>query len=136
MTVLMALLVTSALAEQPGKRLSDAERGEELWERHCTACHGPANRGDGPATEALVVAVPNLQGQVKVDEETLKLVLKGRGAMPGYETSFDKADARRVLQYMSKVHEAKRKAPAPPKAKAPAPPAQPEDDAEDAPDGE
>ena len=120
MTFLIATLLSShvALAEQPGKRLTDAERGEQLWERHCVACHGPANRGDGPATEALVVEVPDLQGEVEVNDETLKLVLKGRGAMPGYETSFDKADARRVLQYMAKVHQAKRKAPPPPKAPA------------------
>lgn len=114
---LSALLVVGAFAEQPNKRPSDEERGKELWERHCTACHGPANRGDGPATEALVVEVPDLRDQVKINDAMMKLVLRGRGAMPGYETSFDKNDARRVLKYMATVHEKRAKPPA--KAKAP-----------------
>jgi mono/diheme cytochrome c family protein len=114
MSLLLALLATSALADQPSKRPSDAERGEELWERHCTACHGPTNRGDGPATEALVVTVPDLRGKVKVDEATIKLVLRGMGGMPAYETSFDKTDARRVLKHMATVHEARAKKPKPP----------------------
>jgi len=114
---LAAMLVSGAFAEQPTKRPSDEERGKELWERHCTACHGPANRGDGPATEALVVEVPDLRDQIKVNDAMMKLVLRGRGAMPGYETSFDKNDARRVLKYMATVHEKRAKPPA--KTKAP-----------------
>ena len=126
---LAALLVAAAVAEQPTKRPSDEERGKELWERHCTACHGPANRGDGPAAEALVAEVPDLRDKVKVDEATLKLVLRGRGAMPGYETSFDKNDARRVLKYMAAVHKKRTKAPA--KKPAPPPAAPKDDDADD-----
>ncbi len=134
MSLLLALMATSAFADQPTERLSDAARGEELWERHCSACHGPSNRGDGPATEALVVDVPDLRGKVKVDDATLKLVLRGNGGMPGYETSFDKADARRVLKHMLKVHEVKAKKPAAdPKTtlKKPLPPAERDDDATD-----
>jgi len=125
MSLLLALLATSAMAEQPTKRLSDAERGEELWARHCAACHGPTNRGDGPATEALVVDVPDLRGKVKVDDATLKLVLRGNGGMPGFETSFDKADARRVLKHMLAVHEAKATKPSPKKKPAADPEAAP-----------
>lgn len=142
---LAALVLVPALAEQPTKRPTDEERGKELWERHCTACHGPGNRGDGPATEALVVDVPDLRGKVRTDDATIKLLLRGRGAMPGYETSFDKNDARRVLKYMAKVHGIQAKPPPadpapaaapPPAAQAPAvaPPASPPSKAPPAPE--
>ena len=116
--LLLLVLAWPASASQPTKRLSDPERGEELYQRHCAACHGATNAGDGPATEALVVDVPDLRNQVKVDEATIKLVLRGKGGMPGYETTFDKADAKRVLQHMVAVHQRKPKA-AKPKAPAP-----------------
>lgn len=94
-------LGVAASAAQPTKRPSDAERGEELYRRHCVACHGVRNGGDGPATPALVAEVPDLVGKVTSGEEAIKLVLKGRGAMPGYEASFDRHDAVRVLTFMS-----------------------------------
>jgi mono/diheme cytochrome c family protein len=111
--VLLLTLGMPAIAGQPTKRPSDAERGRELYVRHCAACHGPANAGDGPATSALVVPVPDLRGKVRADDAVIKVVLRGQGAMPGYEATFDKADARRVLQHMATVHTAKSTAPKP-----------------------
>jgi mono/diheme cytochrome c family protein len=106
----------SALAAQPTKRPTDAERGKELWARHCVSCHGPENHGDGPATAALVVPVPDLAGQVKPDKPTIDVVLNGKGPMPGFAASFEADDARAVLQHMSTVHVAPAEpAPAAPK---------------------
>lgn len=118
---LLLLVAWPAAAGQPTKRPSDAERGEALWARHCAACHGPTNAGDGPATASLVVPVPDLRGKVKADDETLRLVLRGKGVMPGFETAFDKADARRVVQYQATVHAKKSTAPKRPAPVAPAP---------------
>jgi len=134
--LLSMMLLPTALAGQPTKRLSDDERGKQLWERHCQACHGPGNRGDGPATEALVAPVPDLRGKVKADDATIKLVLRGRGSMPAYEATFaePRGDARRVLAYMGKVHSKgstqKPAAPAKAKAKAPPPPRDAQGDAQ------
>ena len=35
-------------------------RGEALFGRHCSGCHGPTGRGDGPAAEALLPAPRDL----------------------------------------------------------------------------
>lgn len=92
-----------ASAAQPTKRPTDQERGKELYDRHCLACHGTRGAGDGPATEALVVPIPDLVGKVKADAKTIDLVEIGRGAMPGFQASFDADDAKRVLAWMSKL---------------------------------
>lgn len=119
------------------KRPTDEQRGKELYDRHCAACHGVSAEGHGPATQALVVQVPDLKGKLKVDQATIDLVVMGRGPMPSFEASFDAEDARRVLAYMTKLGTAPPVAPDPP-APAPEPggePAEgrgPEDGPEDA----
>lgn len=92
-----------AAGEQPTKRPTDEERGKELYQRHCEACHGGWARGHGPATQALVRPVPDLEGKVNADDKTIMVVMRGKGAMPSYEQTFDRFDAKRVLQHMSKL---------------------------------
>ena len=111
--VCVGLFASAGAQEQPTKRPTDEVRGEELYKRHCVACHGAAGLGDGPATKALVRPVPNLRGQVKADEATITLLMRGRGAMPGYEQTFDRFDAKKTLEHMAKLP--------PPAAPAPAP---------------
>jgi mono/diheme cytochrome c family protein len=128
---LLLILTTLAWADDSKKRPTDEQRGKELYERHCLSCHGPLAKGDGPATSALVVPIPDLAGQVKADKPTLDLVEFGRGAMPAFEATFDTEDARRVLKYMSAPE-----APKPPAAPAaPAPLVPPAAAPADAPEG-
>ncbi len=94
---------SSVRAEPPTKRPTDVQRGRELYDRHCFQCHGRNNDGDGPATLALVHPVPALGGKIKTDDAAVLLVLRGQRAMPGFEASFDRADARRVLKHMTKL---------------------------------
>ena len=88
---------------QPTKRPSDEVRGTDLYKRHCEACHGAWAKGHGPATQALVRPVPDLEGRVVADDRTIQIVMRGRGSMPGYEQAFDRFDAKRVLEHMAKV---------------------------------
>ena len=119
--VLLALAPSWAGKKMPSDRPTDKVRGQELYERHCMSCHGAENRGDGPATKALVHRVPNLADKIEVEEaidaegnkngmiakvpdDLVKVVMRGRGAMPAFAPSFPWADARRVLFYMGLVH--------------------------------
>lgn len=95
------------------KRPTDEQRGKELYDRHCAACHGVSAEGHGPATQALVVQVPDLKGKLKADQATIDLVMMGRGPMPSFEASFDADDARRVIAYMAKLGTAPPVAPEP-----------------------
>jgi mono/diheme cytochrome c family protein len=103
--VLFSVAATAApkpAKKNKSKRPPDLERGLQLYERHCVHCHGETLLGDGPATEALVATVPSLDGRITNDnrEGFVEVVLAGRNAMPGFEQSFDKFDARRVLRWM------------------------------------
>ena len=88
----MLVYTSTAPAGQPTKRPTDLDRGQELWDRHCWQCHGATNEGNGPATASLVHTVPNLVDRIVVSDELARLVLRGIGAMPGYEQSFDLHD--------------------------------------------
>lgn len=100
--VLVAL--SPALAAS-NRRPSDAERGQEIYERSCLACHGEFGRGDGPATADLVQPVPSMEGLVTKSNvnDHVQAVLIGKGRMPGFEASFDRYDARRVLRHLARV---------------------------------
>lgn len=94
-----------AYAGRPTKRLSDDDRGKQLYDRHCVQCHGAKGAGDGPAAAALVHPVPDLRdGKLTFTNREAKaaVVLDGKNAMPSFETSFDRYDARRVLRWMEK----------------------------------
>lgn len=109
---------SSAVAAQPTKRPTDADRGRELYNRHCVQCHGVAARGDGPASRALVHPPADLQGKVRADDPTIQIVRGGKGPMPAFDQSFGVDDSRRVLQFMAGLTD---KGPPPAAAPAPAP---------------
>lgn len=99
------VLVGTAVAARPSKRLSDDDRGRELYDRHCVACHGVAVAGDGPAATAMIRPVPDLRAALTTDtvDTYVTAVFAGKGAMPGFEATFDKADARRVLAWAAQL---------------------------------
>jgi mono/diheme cytochrome c family protein len=131
LTFALALATLAAAAPPTPKKPTDAERGKELYERHCTACHGATAAGDGPAASALVVPVPDLRGLVDASAPRIDVVRLGRGTMPAFEASFDAEDAKRVLQYMANQKETAAEVPAEPADAAAAPEdAQPPDAAE------
>lgn len=78
-------------APAPPERPAEApERGWELYQRHCAACHGPQGLGDGPAAYLLHPAPRNLvrgeyrlvstQNGVPSDADLLDAITRG---MPG-----------------------------------------------------
>src|SRR5713226_5212533 len=63
--------------ENPYKSAADVKRGQQLFEGHCAACHGPAgNGGKGPS-----LARPALPRAA--DDQALFLVI--RDGIPGTE---------------------------------------------------
>ena len=90
----------SSSKKKKNARPTDAERGNELYERHCVQCHGAKADGKGPMASALVSEMPNLRGVITKEtlDKYVAVVQRGKNAMPGFELSFDQHDTRRVLR--------------------------------------
>lgn len=82
--------VATAASVWPSRIPANDERGQELYDRSCASCHGPNAKGDGPLAASLVTPVPDLSQGLgdKNEDELIRVVMKGRGAMPGFEQSF------------------------------------------------
>jgi mono/diheme cytochrome c family protein len=100
---LLQLMVGVALAGMPTKRPSPEERGKSLYQDNCFQCHGKKALGDGPLGRKLDGNVPPLAGQIKKAQfdETVPMILRGKGDMPGFNGIMDKHDAKRILSWLA-----------------------------------
>jgi len=104
LVLLLALLMPAWVsARQPTKRPTDERRGEELFEQNCWQCHGKRGGGQGPLAEALGGPLDPI-GQRFAPQEyhgQIKVILRGRGDMPGFDQVMNRADARRILIWLA-----------------------------------
>lgn len=103
---IIGLLIFGLPAFAAGKkRPSDEERGQELYDRHCLSCHGAKAAGNGPLASSMVTPIPSLEGKYSMDDvnRLVPVVLVGQGRMPGFEATFDRYDARRVLRHLVRI---------------------------------
>ena len=96
------LFITVTLAAQPTKRLSDADRGGELYMANCWMCHGKKGQGDGPAAQAFATPSPKIAKTLerKSWDRAIRVIMDGRGDMPGYSQIMDKHDVKRILTWL------------------------------------
>ena len=72
------------------KDATDAvQQGGALYRTHCATCHGPAGKGDGPKTEGLRVAPPDLtelshRNGGKYPFERVYRIIDGRDLVKGH----------------------------------------------------
>lgn len=84
--------------------VSQEHPGEEAYRQHCTICHGQQGKGDGPAASAFDPAPPDFTSPESVvlltDDELLEIVVKGRRAMPAFETVLEPALLPVLVRYV------------------------------------
>ena len=80
-------------------------RGRALFKRHCTACHGPEGKGDGPASDgARDLTDPAVQARL-TDGEIFWKIGKGRAkddemAMPSFARQIRAQDRWKLVRYV------------------------------------
>lgn len=96
-------LVGIAQAGYPTKMDKPRDRGRALYREGCWGCHGWTGEGGGPTAALLKTSAPPLAGRYTEDqfESVATIILNGRGEMPGYSQVMDRADAKRVLAWLS-----------------------------------
>lgn len=58
------------------------ERGKEVYDNYCLACHG--EKGDGQKDKGVDFSDPNFWAK-ETDEEIKEVIENGRGQMPAWE---------------------------------------------------
>ena len=80
-------------------------RGRALFKRHCTACHGPEGKGDGPASdEARDLTDPSVQARL-TDGEIFWKIGTGRKkddemTMPAFARQIKAQDRWKLVRYV------------------------------------
>ncbi len=88
---------------------ASAARGQPLYQEYCTACHGVAGKGDGPAGTTLATRPPDLTTYVPTqDGQTLHALIRdGQGDMPAFGDRLSDADIDAVIAYLRRVADPK-----------------------------
>ena len=65
--------------------------GEDDYQAHCAACHGPVGRGDGPMAAILVLPPSDLTGIAKANQGAFPFwrvyeIMQGREPVKGHDT--------------------------------------------------
>lgn len=74
------------------KRAASIERGQVLFARECSACHGARGKGDGPDGLYFTTTPTDLTAPAVTKQGDAVLFVKlrqGRGDMKGYEKIYD-----------------------------------------------
>jgi len=80
-------------------------RGQQVFERACTPCHGSGGLGDGPVTQAGVPSWSLLQPSATglADGYIYTIIRIGRGAMPAYGHQISHYDRWHVVNYVRQL---------------------------------
>jgi mono/diheme cytochrome c family protein len=77
-------------------------RGRKLFDIHCTPCHGPGGKGDGPVTPRFIPA-PDLTSppvQAKPDGHFSYYIGYGGAIMPAYGEALSVTDRWDIVNYV------------------------------------
>jgi mono/diheme cytochrome c family protein len=95
------------IRELPEFRIS---KGEVLYNRYCSFCHGDTGGGDGLNAYSMPIKPRNFYDQdlmaQKTDEELEKVVLTGRASqglseyMPPFSKTFSKLETKQLVRYI------------------------------------
>jgi mono/diheme cytochrome c family protein len=91
----MSIADQEALENPVPASLASLKRGEILFDRYCSTCHGPEGHGDGPLAGppfgsrgplgmVLPVGGPTSMAKVLTDGHIYTTISLGRGRMPNY----------------------------------------------------
>lgn len=98
------MLTACARKESPSERLSSAEiQGQWLYDDHCAECHEnphPELHKQPPALHGLFQAKSLPSGAPATDDQVRKIIIEGRGTMPGFDRRLLDGDVKDLIKYL------------------------------------
>lgn len=79
------------------------QRGQAIYRRFCTPCHGPTGQGDGKVAQRGFPPPPRLTDSALVsilDGQMFHAITFGKGSMPAYAQQITREDRWRVILYV------------------------------------
>ena len=103
LTIVLACPVLVALSLASSSRAvgTAPEDASGLYNSKCAACHAKDGSGDTPAGKGLKVRdlrSEEVQGQS--DDKLFDIIAKGKGKMPGYESSLGHENIHQIIAYL------------------------------------
>ena len=97
----------TAYAEKGGKT-PDLARGEMIFKRYCSGCHGASGQGDGyRILGANPADLTSPSTRNKSDATLLETIHEGKTNMPAWQPRLSQEKSRDVLAYIHKLAEQK-----------------------------
>ncbi|MGC8500468.1 MAG: c-type cytochrome [Leptospirillia bacterium] len=97
----LSIALSGLARADPG---ANAGAGAPLYKNNCTACHGDAGNGRGPAATALSPSPPDFTSPAfwadKTDSYLLHVITNGLGPMPGWGETLSPVDIQNLLDYV------------------------------------
>lgn len=100
--------IASAYVNPVAASAESLARGQELYERSCTPCHGSAGAGDGLVTQVGMLSQSLLVEPVlsRTDGYIYGMIRVGRGLMPAYGHQLTHFDRWHVVNYVRSLQAA------------------------------
>lgn len=94
LALLVALLGASLL---PGTaHAADEQKGREVYERHCLACHGI----DGVSLDPMIPNFADGDALYRMDAELIQRISDGKDTMPAFRGLLSSEEMRNVIAYI------------------------------------
>ncbi|MBT8136274.1 MAG: c-type cytochrome [Gammaproteobacteria bacterium] len=97
------LLATRTLSNPVAVDEASVARGKEVYDIHCSVCHGASGKGDGPVGKKFVPPPMDLSTdyvQLQGDGQIFYTITHGGVAMPFYRDAIDKIDRWHIINYI------------------------------------
>lgn len=100
-----SLLLMSVLS--PLHALAQEGGATEIYQRHCSVCHGAEGKGDGPASRAFDPPPPDLSDPTNMgemtDDELLQVLAAGRQSMPAFQAVLEPEVLGELVEYLREL---------------------------------
>ena len=94
----------SAIPQPAAAQTGNAGEGQKLFEQKCATCHGPDGSGNTPVGKAVGAKDLRSSEALKMsDTEIFTQIDKGKGNMPPFGDSLDKAKINDLIGYVREL---------------------------------
>ena len=103
---LIVVLLMVAGWQTSCNRTRAEQRGKELFELQCAACHGAPNpdlKKQPPKLEGLFQSKRLPSGAPATDEQVRKTIIQGLGTMPAFDQRLSDEDVNDLVKYLHQL---------------------------------